>query len=433
MTPAPISRRFLCGLLDGVAVTALSALYFLVPMLLRGVVLPMWGVLLAIIGYSVLPLAFLGKTPAMHAFGLELAQENGHPVDPANVAFRELVGRGLFPAAFLYTVVAGVVAQALGIARFGFPSGLFGLFFLACLGAVVVAIIGMFLALSRPDQRTLADLMSKSFVVVAPARPLPDDEDERAERAAMMKKRLRNVIVTEVVLMGLAFGMPWIATMRGGETSSHRIARIKREGLEQRFKKDPANTALAGDLQRAFWDEGDAEGAKRVLESHRAALKARDEERVATLQQALAKNPSDERTAASLVEVLEDLGRLDEAKAAYRTWLGEKPSPGHRAGFGHWLASVGFTEEAVTELARAVEEDPLVPMGHTMLGIAQQRLGRLEVAHEQLVLAVLDDPDDEDAIDALAEVEAALGPMDDARRAELEARLAAWRKDAGVE
>jgi uncharacterized RDD family membrane protein YckC len=432
MTLAPVSRRVLAGLIDGSALVVLSMVAFIVPMALLGVVLPMWGVLVVMLGWSVVPLAFLQKTVGMKLMGLELAREDGHPVDLANVLFRELLGRGLFPAAYLLTLLAGVVAQVLGVMAFIVPSGLGLVMVIACLVAFVGALAGGLVGLTRPDGRGLADLMTKSFVVVAPARKPPDDPDELTEATAQRKTVVRRIVAFELILAMAVVATPWVLTRRTGESVAHRTERIKRGGLEKKFANDPANDALAGELIDALERDGLADEAKKVLERHRRAVASREAEREKLLREKLTKAPDEERTVALLVELLENQGRLDDAIAVYQQWLGPTPTPARRAGFGHWLGVRGRADAAVVELKQALAEDPLVPMGHTMLGIILKRQHRDEEARTELFYAVTLDAEDDDALEAWSEVQEKVGPLSEAQQSTLRATVTGWTRDAGL-
>jgi len=434
LTPAPLERRLLAGLFDAAAVTALSLVCFLVPMVLRGVVLPMWGVLAAVVGYQVVPLAFLKQTVGLRLFGLELVRKDGHHVDLANLLFRELIGRGFFPAAYLLTLLAGVVAASLGVAGTTTPVLLGGLMALASMGALAMAIVGHLIALGRPDGRTLADLFASSYVAVGPTRAPPEDEDED-EREAWLAHRARvkrNIIVFEVVLFASVLAIPWALSSRGGETARERGARIAREALEKKFAADPGNEAVALELERAWWQAGRDDEARKVEARFFEARKKREGEREASLRERFAKTP-DRATATALVELLEDQARLDEAAVVYRRYVDADGRPATRAGFGHWLASVGRPDDAVNELEVAVRADPLVPFGHTLLGVSLIRAGRAEEGRQQLLLALADDPDDDDAKSALVDVEAMLGPSTDEMKKKAAAAVRAWKADAGVD
>ncbi|MBM4779102.1 MAG: tetratricopeptide repeat protein [Archangiaceae bacterium] len=430
MTLAPLSRRVLAGLIDGVALVLLSVLAFLVPMKLLGVVLPMWGVLAVMLGWSVVPLAFLQQTAGMRLMGLELAREDGHPVDLANVTFRELLGRGLFPAAYLLTLLFGVLAQVFGVMAFVVPTGLGLVMTFACLMAFVGALAGGLLGLTRADGRGLADLMTKSFVVVAPARKPPDDADDLAEQKAHRRTVVNRIVVFELVLALGVVATPWLLTRRGGESSAHRTERIKRQGLEKKFAASPADESLARELMESLERDGQADEAKRVLERYQRAAQAREGEREKLLRENFAKSP-DERTAGLLIELLDDQGRLDEAITVYRAWLGSTPTPSRRAGFGHWLGVRGRENQAVAELQQALGEDPLVPMGHTMLGIVLLRLERFDEARTELFYALELDPEDEDARDSWDEALATTGPLSKAQEQALRLTVKRWSVDAG--
>lgn len=429
---APLATRVVAGAFDAAAIALLCGVTFVGPLYLRGVVLPMWGVLAVMVGYAVLPLAFFGRTLGLRLFGLELCRLDGHRVDLANVLFRELLGRGFFPAAFLLTLFGGLVARWLGVGASVAPPVLTGVMTLASMGALAVAVVGHLLALGRDDGRTLADLLAGSRVVLAPARPLPTDADELAELRAQRGRVARNVALAEVVLAASVFGLPYVVTARGGETTTQRIARHKLEALEAKFQASPGSVSLFQELEREYWRLGRKDDVERVGRQHRAALVALQGQREAELRATLQRT-GDRETAGALLELLDRQGRLDDAEAVYRQWLGEAPRPSARAGFGNWLATNGRTAAAVVELERALAEDPLVPYGHTMLGISLERLERLPEAREHLELALLDDPEDEDAQEALTRVEATVGRLPGAEKLALQRRLDGWRRDAGVE
>jgi uncharacterized RDD family membrane protein YckC len=429
--PAPLSRRVAAGAIDTALIGLLCALSFAVPMVLRGVVLPMWGVLAVLVGYAVVPLAFLKRTVGMHLLDLELVSRQGHAVDLANLLFRELLGRGLFPAAWLLTVLGGLIAAYAGVGGTAAPPGLAGVMTLACMAALAAAAGGHLVALGRPDQRTLADLIAGSYVVAGPALPEPTDDDELAEARAQRHGVLVRIAVFEILLVGSVLALPWLLTARGGETPDQKISRLKRETLRQKFEQSPGSEALAADLQREYLRAGLEEEAKAVVDRHRAAASLREADRELRLR-AQFEAQRDRPNAEALILLLDEQGRVDEAVAVYREWLGPAPEPSALAGFGNYLATNQRTAEAITVLQQAVSRDPLVAYGHTLLGVCLQREGRLAEAREHLHLALLDDPKDEDARDALAAVEAQGGALPPQERLALRRRLDGWRRDAGV-
>ena len=112
------------------------------------------------------------------------------------------------------------------------------------------------IALGRPDQRTLADLLARSFVVEGPALPPPADLEEFDEWKAHRISVLVRIGVFEVVLMSSVLALPWLLSSSSGESSQGKIARLKLEALESKFKADPGSESLANDLQREFSARG---------------------------------------------------------------------------------------------------------------------------------------------------------------------------------
>ena len=428
--PAPIPKRVVAGLIDTAFIVVLSGIAFAVPILTRGIVLPMWGVLAVMVGYAAVPLAFLKRTLGMHIMGLELVTSQGHAVDLANVLFRELLGRGFFPAAWLFTIISSLIATHFGLGGSSTPPVLAGVMTLASAGALCIAAIGHVIALGRPDQRTLADLLARSFVVEGPALPPPTDLEEFDEWKAHRLSVLVRIAVFEVVLMSSVLALPWLLSSSSGESSQGKIARLKLEALESKFKADPGSEALAGDLQREFSARGREVDAQRVFEEHRRARSLKLAGREQLLRDQLA-NSNERSTAEALIQLLDEEDRIEEASQVYRQWLGPTPTASSLAGFGNWLATNNLTEEAVVELERATTMEPLVPLGQTLLGVSLQRLGRFEEAREHLELALLDDPADEDAEEALRFVEGKVGRLPSHERAAIQKRFESWRNDAG--
>ena len=428
--PAPMQKRVIAGLLDAACIVVLSGISFAVPLLTRGIVLPMWGVLAVVVGYAVVPLAFLKRTVGLHIMGLELVTKTGHAVDLANLLFRELVGRGFFPAAWLFTIISSLIAFRFGVGSSATPPVLAGVMTLACSAAVVIAAVGQIIALGRPDQRTLADLLAKSFVVEGPVLPPPTDLEEFDEWKAHRVRVLIGIGVFEFFLMGSVLALPALLTSSSGESSEGKIARLKLESLKAKFDANPGSDSLAADLQREYDYRGLEAESRAVAEKHVRALSLKEANREEELRVKLAQT-HDRQTAETLINLLERQDRVDDAVDVYREWLGPTPKASELAGFGNWLATNNRTELAVAELERATAMDPLVPLGHLLLGVSLQRLGRYEDARVELELALLDDPEDEDADDALRVVEGKIGRLSAKERTALQRRFDGWRRDAG--
>ena len=428
--PAPLPKRVVAGLIDFAFIASLTGISFTVPLVTRGIGLPMWGVLAVMVGYAVVPLAFLKRTVGLHIMGLELVGKAGHPVDLANVLFRELLGRGFFPAAWLFTIIASLIALHFGVGASTTPPLLAGVMTVASAGALCVAAIGHVIALGRPDQRTLADLLAGSFVVEGTALPPPTDLEEFDEWKAQRTQAILRIAVFEVVLMSSVLFLPWLLTSRSGESSQAKIARLKLDSLRAKFDANPGSDSLSDELQREYGETGRADDAQKVFEKHHVAYSLKQAGREQALRDQLAEH-HDRATAEALISLLETEDRVDDAVEVYRAWLGPQPKASALAGFGNWLATNERTELAIVELERATTMDPLVPLGRTLLGVCLQRVGRLEEAREQLELALLDDPSDQDADDALRLVEGKVGRMPAQARLALQRRFEAWRRDAG--
>jgi uncharacterized RDD family membrane protein YckC len=429
--PAPISKRVIAGLLDAAFIVVLSGIATAVPLVLRGVVLPMWGVLAVMIGYAVVPLAFLKRTLGLHIMGLELVGKQGHPIDLANLAFRELVGRGFFPAAWMFTIISSLLARYVGVGSSATPPMLAGVMTVACAAALCIAAIGHLIALGRPDQRTLADLLAGSFVVEGPSLPPPTDLEEFDEWKAHRTRVVIRIAVFEVALMSSVLALPWILSSSSGESSQQKIARLKLDALRAKFDADPGSESLTNELQHEYHYLGREADVQQVTELHRRALIDKELGREEMLRQRLAEK-HDRDTAEALIAMLERQDRVDDAVEVYREWLGETPKASALAGFGNWLATNNKTELAIVELERAVSMDPLVALGHTLLGVCLQRVGRLEEARVELELALLDDPNDQDAEDALRFVEGKVGRLPGKEKLALQRRFDGWRRDAGL-
>lgn len=428
--PAPLQKRVMAGIIDAAFIIVLGAVSFLVPLLSRGIALPMWGVLAVLIGYSVLPIAFFRKTIGLAIMGLEVVGKTGHPLDLANTLFRELIGRGWFPAAYLFTVILSLIASKLGIGGAIAPAALMGLMTLACAAALATVAVGHLISVERADKRTLGDLLSGSFVVEGRALPLPTDADELEEYTAQRKKVVRNVVVVEVLLVLAVYVSPLVLMAKTGESPQARGQRLKLEALQSKFDKEPGSESLARDLIIGYRNAGRVEEAEAVRTRHREAMSLKEVKREEDLRAQMAQNPSRDN-ATPLIELLENQDRVDEAREVYLQYLGATPEPGRLAGFANWLAGHGRTDEAVEVLNQVLKQDPLVPYAHTMLGVSLTRLGKFQLAREELELALLDEPDDEDAADALREVEEKVGALSAADKKVLRKRFEAWRSDAG--
>jgi uncharacterized RDD family membrane protein YckC/Tfp pilus assembly protein PilF len=418
-SPAPLGKRVAAGVFDFFVLWSLVAASFLVPMFLRGFSLPMWGVLLVMLGYQVVPLSAFRQTLGMRLFGVELVTRAGHAVGAGEVLFRELVGRGLFPAAFLATVVLGLIANLLHVMAFVMPTGMGFMFFVVCGFAVAFAVLGHFLVFNRQDQRTLADLIAKSYVTAARPKVVHEDAEDAAYMRTLDKKRIRNVAIFEIICAGLVFLGPWLLTQRVEGTES-RALRLKLHAQEEKAKSYPEDMQVL----RELWDlqryNGQAEEAAATYQKMQALEVKKEEAREQGLRNLLAKDPSNRRVVGDLLEILEDKGKRDEARAVYAKFVEDNPRPSLRAGFADWLSEREWHEEALAQMKQALADDPEMGAGHRFLAEVLEAAGQKEEAHKEYYLGTRLEPDDEDAFEGLARLDAELGPLAKAVTKELD-------------
>ncbi len=263
LSPAPLGRRIVAGAIDAVLLSLLTGAYFLVPLLSTGIVVPMWGVLAAIVGYSVVPLATFRATLGMKLARVEIRARDGHPANAGDLLFRELVGRGFFPGAFLFTLLMSFVGSLVGVTSFAMPTGLGAIMALLSLGTVAIAGPGHLLALARSDRRSLADLLARTIVVPRePATP-PADEDELAFWKSQRRRRVFGVIAFEALVVTLALALPRLlaAPTRSTEEYADRLTRMR---LEKEFERASGNELIAQQLAEAYLKAGRPEDAEKV-------------------------------------------------------------------------------------------------------------------------------------------------------------------------
>jgi tetratricopeptide (TPR) repeat protein len=427
LSPAPLDKRIVAGAFDAVALLGLCAAYFLVPVLTLGVVLPMWGVLAAIVGYAVVPLATFRQTLGFRLFGLELVGKEGHAVGLGDVLFREMIGRGWFPAAFIFNLIFGYVASYLGAARFAMPSGMQGLFFLASSLALALAVLGHLLVMTAKDRRSFADMMARSFVVPLQARAAAEDAEELADQKAARGRRIRGVVIAEVLILAFGLGTPWVLTRKTESTQQH-AARLLREKLEAQFKQDPSDPMVAGDLKRALWAEGKNDEAAQVDAKFQEATRVKTEARLQAQLKHLDENPTDEPALLAVLESLDMAGKNDEAKKRYQAFVRARPEPEYRAGYADFLMNHGFEGDAVDEMKALVKDVPDFDGVHKFLAQAYVHANNLPDAQLEYQRELLLDPDDDDAREALDELDQELGPLPKAKVVAMGKELKAAQK-----
>ncbi len=403
---APLEKRLLAGGFDLLLLVLFVVAYFAFPLLTGGLTLPMWGVFAAVLGYSVTPLILFRATLGMRLFGVEILGRNGHPAQIIDLVFRELIGRGFFPAAYLSTMAAAVIASWLGILRFAMPSGIGGILFVVSAVLLAATSLGHFLVFTRPDRRSLADLVARTVVVTRVPRPLPTDEDERQDALRDRRGRVRNLVIAEVVLLGLGVGLPWSLTQRTpGENRADYAERLKRDKLQNQFDRDPTDRKLARELQRAYRLGGEFEREQEVAERHRAALAKRDQKAEEALRERLRKNPTDEEGLALLIELLDEQDRAEDAEAAYRDAVEAAPTAERRGQYGAWLLDRGEASAAEASLTRAIDDGLNEAWALTWRGHARVQQKKYASARTDYLAALELDPEYMEADSALVQLD----------------------------
>jgi uncharacterized RDD family membrane protein YckC/Flp pilus assembly protein TadD len=410
LQPAPLQPRILAGVIDGVAIFALGLAVFLPPFLMGAAALPVWAFLAAILGWAVVPLAVFGTTLGMRLMGVELVGRDGKPPDFVELLFREIIARGLGPAAYLGSVTVGLLASAFGAAQFSALSSLGLGFWLSSL-LFTGALAGHLVALGREDRRSLADLVGRTMVIprAVAAVHTETDAEERAELEAARRRRVLGVVGFEVVLVLATLGAPLLLSLRTPSRGEY-AARLKLDADAKRFEHDPGNASLARELAEAYRFGGEPEKATAVMARHEAAQKGKTDQQEASLRKRLAESPGDEDAAGTLLELLENQNRIDDARAVRERLYKADGSKEAQAGYGVWLYQHDLNEQAVTQLRAALAAGLDEAEVHAYLGMALQDLGQKVEARHELSVALQQDPDLDSAADELQALVEEIGP-----------------------
>lgn len=139
-------------------------------------------------------------------------------------------------------------------------------------------------------------------------------------------------------------------------------------------------------------------------------------------RRALEANPEMRDAKNTLGVILVHQGRYDEAIAVLKPLTEDilYASPEKSWGNLGWAYLLkGRNDEAIDALSRSVAAQPLFCVGHYRLGLAYEKRGELDLAHEALTRAVETDQPEckrlQDAFDARARVAAKRGLLDEAR------------------
>ena len=411
---APLQPRVTAGLLDGLTLAFLALVLFLAPIPFGGVGVPAWAALAAIIGYAVVPLWAYQATPFMWLFGLELVGRDGQPPDPIDIVFREILGRGLGPAAYLVTFAFALIGELTGSVGISSSLGGIGLSLaaLGCLGALALAVFGHFLALVSPDRRTLADLIARTVVIPRATAAVAQDLDaEEADyRRSQRRLRLRNVLLFEGALGVAMVAGPIIMTKAPAAQRAAYAHHLTLETDQRHFDADPSNASLAETLSADYERQGDPDKAAQVMARQQAAEKVALAKRETALRAAVAADPKNDDASDALIDFLEDHDRAADARAVREAAFEADPSPEGQASYGLWLYQRDAAAEAVANLSAALDAGFEAADAHAYLGLALRELGRKEEARRELRRSLEIDPELDGVEDELSALDEELGP-----------------------
>jgi uncharacterized RDD family membrane protein YckC/Flp pilus assembly protein TadD len=412
--PAPLGGRIAAGVFDLAVTLLIGSLLSLAPLVFGGFALPMLGAFAVIVGYSVVPMALFKATLGMRIFGVQIVNTNGRAADMGELAFRELVGRGMFGAAYFGTVAIGIAGYLSGSMAMFQPTGMGLLLFFLSGFLLLLSGIGHLMILLRPDHRGFPDLIAKTIVVRRgtakdPAEALDLDEEERKLEAKKRTARAVKFGVFAVTLLAATVLAPW-AISRPSNSADEFADRVKLASAQQAFNARPEDPYAARELIYKLEQSGDTEKAEEVRTRHRAAIGAREKTKEDAIRASLARDPKDWDALGSLLELLEEQGRFEEGKAAFAAYVAADPSPDTRASYGVWLYQNDFNADAVRELRKSMAEGYEAADVRAYLGFALLEQDKKEEARDAFEEAIERDPELTQAAEELAALEEELGP-----------------------
>ncbi|MBS2031663.1 MAG: RDD family protein [Deltaproteobacteria bacterium] len=411
LAPAPLGPRIGAGAFDAFAVVGLGFLLFWIPFRVGAASLPVWALIAAVLGYAVVPLAAFQATLGMRLFGLELVSRDGTPPDFLDLLFREVIGRGYGPAAYLGAVVLGLIASMVGAAQFSAVLGGMGWGFALCSLLLMAAGAGHLVAFGHPDNRTLADLLGKTMVIprTVAAQQTDADADERAMLATSKRNKMIGLVVFEVALVLGTVGLPFALSTRVKSNQEY-AQDLKLDADAHRFEDSPSDQGLAVRLASEYEERGQLDKAKAVRDRFEAARRATDNAREASLRKRLAEAPTDTDAADTLVDLLEDQNRMADARTVREASYKADPSPEAQASFGVWLYNHDLNQDAVAQLRASIAGGFDEGEAHAYLGMALGELGQKIDARHELHVALEKDPDLDQVRDELDALEQEIGP-----------------------
>ncbi|MEM6532264.1 MAG: RDD family protein [Myxococcota bacterium] len=393
--PAPRLRRLTASALDLANVVSLSVGILLLHFWSAGALFPLWVFSAVVVAWLVLPSWMSGRTLGLRALGLRLIRVDGKPMDLLELAFRELVARGLVCASILSVAAVVPFIESQGAHELPTPTGMWSaVLVFACLN-VLFAATSTLVGLLRDDGRSLADVLAKVIVVDADAharstlRLLQLNPSRRVEPAEAWRRRenrarLRAFALLEAgcILMGVGLPMLSRIEIRAFDVEARfaeEQATRRLESLRESFERHPEDPRLVDEYERELVDQGRAVEARWIRTRHEEAVRSHDEKEELALRRELSSQPS-WSALDRLVNLLTRKGRLHEARDVYQAFVDVEPLPRRSQAFGIWLYQNHFDRQAVRTLRRALRDGADEAVSHAYLGLALERLGHPRAA-----------------------------------------------------
>ncbi|MEO1483737.1 MAG: RDD family protein [Myxococcota bacterium] len=394
-SPAPLLRRLASSALDLANVGSITVGVLLLHLYLTGALFPLWVFSAVVVGWLVLPSWLTGKTLGLRAFGLKLIRVDGKPMDLLELAFRELIARGLVSGSILTVVAVVPLIEASGAREMPTPSGMWSLVVVFAIANVLFSAVSTAVGVARDDGRTLADLLARVLVVDADAharstlRLLGVNPARRIEPADLWRRRenrvrLRSFAILEALCVLAGLGLPMLSRMEiqafdvkerfAQEQSARRL-----ESLRASFESNPTDPWLVDEYERELTELGRAVEARWVRTRHEDAVKTRDEKEELSLRRELSSRPS-WASLDRLVSLLTRKGRVHEARDLYQAFVEVDSDPRREQRYGIWLQENRFDREAVRVLRKSIRGGADDGIAHAYLGLALERLGQPKAA-----------------------------------------------------
>jgi tetratricopeptide (TPR) repeat protein len=221
--------------------------------------------------------------------------------------------------------------------------------------------------------------------------PKQDDFQDLEDEYQSARSRLGTIagVVIGLLVAGLLVVF-FARAMGGNREEAARKMRIKQ--ALSRFNADPTRDDYAQAAIAEFESQNNRGEADKIRARHDAALGEHDGKREEELKKRLADNPRDGQALGLLLEFLVEHHEVEQAHAAYASFVAADPNPKKHASYGSWLWRNKFTQEAITELTLALKGHD-TPETHGYLGLALLETGKKKEAREEMQRALTGNAD----------------------------------------